>query len=495
MSILAPSGRPARAELRRNTVRARYDAAFAGGPERTSAPQYSHPYRDITPSVRLKLLDGSCDLVDNSPFFFGLTERMVTYVVGTGIWPQSDSGNTEWDKRSDEQFLSDVEDCDVRGGVSWGTLQQQAYRTEIKQGDSGEILTNDDAGNPKVLAVEGRDIGDRWGLATSKDLFDGVRIGSRCERLGYVLTSEDPLGTRTTIPVSSEWFVHHFNPLRPGQLRGIPLLAAALNTGRDVHDILNLEKLAVKDASSKTDIIKTESGEFDPAEAYNAGGDTLDGSDDEDRANYYRKVFGPEARYIKREDSWEAYKSDRPGPAWQGFMDFLSQTICLAARIPPSVLLQIKVGGADTRRDLAAAARVFEVEQLRLSGQWARVRNFFIQRRIEDGTLKNPPATWRKIAWQFPKAITVDAGREAQQDREDVRGAFMSEQEYQGRWGANWRKHRDQVELETRDKIQRAKKVAQEEDVPFDVALRMLGTPQDQQPPAVQQQPTQGPTP
>jgi hypothetical protein len=484
VSILAPSGVPARLEIRRNTIRARYDAAFSGGPERTSAPQYQHPYRDITPSVRIRLMDGSCDLADNSPFFSGLFERLVTYVIGTGIWPQSDSGDSEWDKLVDDQFQSDVEDCEVRGGVSWATLQQQAYRTEIKQGDCGEILTNDEQGNPKVLAVEGRDIGDRWGVTTSKDLFDGVRIGPRGERLGYVLTSEDPLGTSITIPVSADWFVHHFNPLRPGQLRGIPLLASALNTGRDVHDILNLEKLAVKDASSKTDIIKTESGQFDPEEAYNAGGATSDGSDGEDRANYYRKIFGPEARYIKREDSWEAYKSDRPGPAWQGFMDFLSQTICLAARIPPSVLLQIKVGGADTRRDLAAAARVFEAEQHRLAGQWARVRNFFVLRRIEDGTLKGAPPTWRRVSWQFPKAITVDAGREAQQDREDVRGGFMSEQEYQGRWGANWRKHRDQVELETRDRIQRAKAVSEAENVPFDVALRMLGTPQDQQPPA-----------
>lgn len=472
-AILAPSGMPARREL--SIARARYEAGLGGSKARSNPPvAATHIYREITPAVRRRLVDDSRDLCDNSPFLCGLIERMVTYVVGCGITPLSASSDKVWNDECDAVFTSDTESVDFAGLLNWPMLQAQLYRSEKRDGDAGAILGIDDDGNPKVFPVEGHSIGDPLRYATGTE-FDGVIVDERGRPSQFRVTLENPLGVKTYEVVDAQWFAHFYDPARPGQLRGVPLLAPALATGRDIHDIIAFEKAAVKDASSKQDIIKTASGEISTEDLIRSGGLTSNGSDGDEAARYYREKVGPESIVLRHGDEHTPYEPKRPGPAWQGFMDFLSQTVCLAAKIPPSVLLQIKVGGADTRRDLAAAARVFEIEEIRVARQCAKIRNFFVETRIKDGTLSGAPDDWRAVAWQFPKTITVDAGREAQQDREDLRFGSMSEMEYHGRYGNNWRKHREQIEIEARDRIQRAKRVAKEEGIEFEMALSILG--------------------
>lgn len=450
------------------THRARFDAANSSSYHRSSPHVAQHIYRDVDASQRRILMDGSADLADNSPMIRGLIERLVTYVVGCGINPQSASADRGFAAEFDAAFAEWAEDCDIRGGIPWPVLQSQAFRGELRDGDFGTILTSYQ-GNPYVYAVEGRQIGDR--TYNARDFYDGVKLDPIGRPLAYRITDENPGGDRKVTDVEARNFVLFYEPERAGLCRGIPLLSSALNTGRDVQDILTLEKLAVKDASSKTDIIKMESGEIDPTTVMQTGGETLNGSDGEDRATYYREAFGPEAKVIKRDDSWEAYKSDRPGPAWQGFMDFLAQTICLAAKIPPSFLLQIKVGGADTRRDVVAASRVIEQMQERLVAQWKRVVLYVVEFKLG----RRLPVDWKAISWQFPKSPSVDAGREAQSDRDDIRAGLMTEQEYQGRWGGNWIKHRNQIELEAVDRVERAKRVAQQTGVTLQEAMALIG--------------------
>lgn len=159
-------------------------------------------------------------------------------------------------------------------------------------------------------------------------------------------------------------------------------------------------------------------------------------------------------------------------------MSFLTETICLAAKIPPSILLQIKVGGADTRRDLAAAERIFSLTQDRLTNRthFGKIRDYVVTTALGNRL----PKDWRKVSWQTPKAITADAGREAQQDREDVRAGLMTRREYFGRWAQNNVEQADQVEREARDVIRRARKIETEEKVSFEVALELLGAPEVQ---------------
>ena len=110
----------------------------------------------------------------------------------------------------------------------------------------------------------------------------------------------------------------------------------------------------------------------------------------------------------------------------------------------------MKVGGADTRRDLSTMQRVVEEWQSVLIQQWQLIYEHVISAEIEDGPLRDPPRDWRECDWQCPRAVTVDAGRQAQQDREDVRTGNMTLREMCGQYGQSWRQHLRQLAVEAR---------------------------------------------
>lgn len=459
----------------RQRVQARFNTD--SGTNRSAPPfNASHIYREITPTIRRRLVDDSRDLYDNAPFIRGIIERLVTYVIGSGIWPYSSTGNESFDTQADAIFQEFADHCEIRGGTSWPMLQAQLYRAELVSGDSGLILTSNSFDQPKVLAVDGVDIGSKY-RTQGADYFDGVWVGSMGEPMAYDVRFANPLNVERFERVERRNFIHQFDPERPGQLRGVPLLAAAFPTARDIHDIFALYKQSVKEAASKTDIITTESGELDTDDTIRTGGLTVDGSDADGNAEYYREIFGAEAKVIKRGDTWQAYKAEVPNERFTDFVDWLGHMIILAARIPPSVVLQIKVGGADTRRDVAVAARVFESIQGRIARQQLRIRNYVIQYVMGNSRMPN---NWRDaVAWQMPKSPTVDSGREAAQDREDLRVRAMSDQEFHGRYGTDYRRHRDQIYKEAADLVDRANRLVAEKKVPFEMAMALLGYQQN----------------
>jgi capsid protein len=459
----------------RTVRRARFDAATAGGPQRSTPPQAVSVYSDANPGARRSLVAGSRDLADNSPTIRGLVERMVTYVIGSGLWPVIGGSDEVLAREANQAFREFARDCEVRGGLSFAEVQRQIYRAEIRDGDAGAILTSHANGEPALWVCEGNDIGGTT-KASSITYFDGVTLDELGRRAAYDVRRPIPGGGYAELPgIPSSDFVHFADFERPGQIRGVPILSAALNTGRDVKEILEIEKLALKDAATRVDIISTSTGEIDPDDLVASGGATLNGSDGEDPRTYYREIGMPESKVIRHGDTWQAYKNDRPSQTWQGFMSFLTETICLAAKIPPSILLQIKVGGADTRRDLAAAERIFSLTQDRLTGpnQLGKILNYVLSRKFGG---RVPSGGW-VVSWQTPKAPTADAGREAQQDREDVRAGLMTRREYFGRWAQNSEEQADQVEREARDMIARAKAIDAETKVGINVALEMLGFP------------------
>ena len=87
---------------------------------------------------------------------------------------------------------------------------------------------------------------------------------------------------------------------------------------------------------------------------------------------------------------------------------------------------------------VAKAQRRFEQRQRLLVDRFCnRSWAYFIGRAIANGDL--PPAEdYRKVSWQTPKSLTVDAGREQMQAREDYKAGLSSLQDYFGELGLDW---------------------------------------------------------
>lgn len=440
-AILAPNGRPARMEIAR--VRALYEAADNNRLRSSIPSPVQGVNRDLSRQTRRELLRKSRHWWQNSPHYYGMMERIVVLTIGQGIVPIAASADKEWNRRANTAWKGWAKVADLSSRSTFYDLQQIAFRGIVVDGEGFTLLTQGESNRPRLQQFQAHRVqADNY--SGKADDPDGIAVDANGRPVSYRITlTDDRSGPATSRDADS--VIHHFFPLMADQRRGVPLTAPATNHIHDLEDVIGLEKIAVKQASSKTDIIKTASGEINPEDVQVAGGlESLDANNEESRA-YYEEVFGPESKVLRHGDEYTPYVPSRPGPAWSGFVEWLANVIAHATGLPPSVLVNFKIGGADSRRDLATAQRVIDVWQGKLIAQFQRVWEYVIGYDIDAGYLPGAPADWREVAWQVPRVVTVDYGREAQQDREDVRAGLLTRQEYWARYGLDPEQQDDQV--------------------------------------------------
>lgn len=427
----------------RREMRAYYEGAMSSTARSVLPTVIQEARKDMSRATRRQLLKNSRHLFKNNPLLKAVVERFILYTVGTGIMPEPDSSDPAWNLRAGEFIREWAKSPDVSSNISLGKMQEVALRSALVDGDVFILKTYSKGGRAKAQLVEADRIASPYGVIQSPH-DDGVTCDDNGLPIAYKLQPAVQGGKERDLPASA--VVPLANIERPGQCRGICMAAATLTTAIDLHDILGLEKVAVKDGSARIDTIKTASGEIESEDLLRGG--SLPTPSTEVATRYYRQMFGPESRVLRHGDELMPYVSGRPSPAWQGFVDFLAELVCLSFNLPPSMVRQLKVGGADTRRDLATMQRVAEVWQAAVVQAWQQIYEYVIEAEIEDGSLAGAPVDWKKAEWQFPRAPTVDAGRAAQQDREDIRTGNMTMQEGQGQYGQDWRRHLRQLARE-----------------------------------------------
>jgi hypothetical protein len=433
--VLAPNGQPAALEALRNQ--------WYEGSRSTSKRSFiwfpvQDANRDLDRFTRYELSKHARYLYKNSPLLRGVIERLVTLTIGSGFHPVFKSSNPAWNKRAKQLWRKKSRNVHLGARASMTQYQRCVARARFVDGEGFTIKTSEDAitFEDRVQGVEADRVTGVLKPTTSGYQIDGFNLNSQGTVVGYNIRG-------VTQEYPAEHVIQHFTPTRLGQYRGETILASAINTARDVDDILALEKECVKDASSKKDVIKTASGTLD-AESFRSLRYGMTGEaplvfnlpvEPNTKDDYYRTQFGAQPVVLKKGDEYTPYKPDRPGSAWQGFMEFLSMTICLSTTLPPTVFIPISTGGTDIRRDLDIAQRVVDPWQMDIACEMDEIVDYLLQSEVNDGELKKDlPEDWMNRAWHFPQKINVDRNQ-AQQDRDDVARGLMSREEFHGRYG------------------------------------------------------------
>jgi hypothetical protein len=395
-----------------------YEAAQNSPDRSTLLTTWQDPDRDMTPAVRQALGRKGRYLVRNSPLFAGIVERMVTYVVGQGIHPEPTTTTPEWNLKCQTAWDKHKNNLILDALFSWDEAVAIIYESILVENGCYSILTFDPSNvQPRIQLVESH----RVSGFTLGDLDDGITRGEDGRPLTYrFLLTKDRRGPATEI--EADFVVPHYFPKRPGQLFGLTIFAPALNTAHNVEDLLAIEQKAVKEVCTTTNVVRNAAGEA-PAKSLtqtryqNAPTRDQSATSATEGLAFAQKNFGPTTKYLRKDELFEQHVPERPSPTWTGLMDFLAAMVCMPLGMPPSTLLQKKMGGADVRADRATAARVIERHQRRLAHQLQRIYEHVIESEL--GT-ENRPDDWNATEWQYSSAITCDAGRQAQQDREDV---------------------------------------------------------------------------
>ena len=432
--IVAPNGKPAALELLRNQF---YEGSKFSRNRSIILQPLQEAHKDLDRFTRAELCKSARYLYKNSPLIRGIVERLVTLTIGGGFHPIFKSSDPAWNERAKLVWKNKSRNVSLGAKSSMLQYQRSVARARFVDGECFSIKTSDDhvTYEDRLQGVESERVVGGVSSDVKSPLVDGFNLNSQGTVKSYNIKGSPS-------PYLAENVIHHFTPTRLGQYRGETILSAAINTARDVDDILALEKAAVKEASGKTDVIKTTSGTLDPEAfrtiRYGQSGDMfgLQADDSGSKTDYYLAQFGAKPIVMKKGDEYTPYQSSRPGSAWQGFMDFLGMTICLSTSMPPSITVPMSVGGTDIRRDLDIAQRVVDPWQLDLAAEFDECLEYLLEMEVIDGPLSNPPKDYKLRCWKFPQKINVDR-QQAQQDREDVMHGLMSLEEYHGRWSEN----------------------------------------------------------
>ncbi|WP_299078932.1 phage portal protein [uncultured Paraglaciecola sp.] len=222
-----------------------YDGAKTG--RRTSgwvAPSTS-ANSEITPSL-VKLRDRSRDLVRNNPYASKSMRVLTCNVVGTGIVPSIPDEKTAelW-----ESWAFESDQCDADGCLDFYGIQKIVARTLFESGECIVRFIHKKASDGLVVPLQLQVLEPDYLDSTKHEklknggyIQHGIEYDGEGKRVAYWLYRRHP-GENTPLSIGLESFrvvsqdiIHVYEKLRPGQSRGVPVLAPSMITSNDLDE-------------------------------------------------------------------------------------------------------------------------------------------------------------------------------------------------------------------------------------------------------------------
>jgi lambda family phage portal protein len=446
-----------------------YDNA-QNSPRRGSVPGASprDARKDLTPATRSELVRRARYLHKNSGFVREMVSSMAIYSTGDGIRPQAQSPDPAWNQRVEDHFKRWGARCEVTGRFSFEECQGLVCRGLDVDGECFVLKTRDRFGLPSIQLIETHRIG---GDDLTKGTVDGVTLDAWGTPVAYRLIED-----RGPRDVPAFQMLHVFEPEHVSAVRAAPTIQHSINHVIDEMELLALEKYAVKDNADVTRVLKNEIGKLEEGTDFEfRDGEASLESETSDAADLQR-IVGGKLLALKPNESLESFESKRPSPTFTGFLEHLRRDSALGVLPFEFTADSSKIGGAGVRLVVAKADRRFSYRQMILIQRLIKPVWFYvIGDAISRGDLE-PAPNWWKISAVCPKRVSVDAGREAQQNRADVEMGLKTILDHYEELGADFG---EELQRRARD-IRMILDTAKEYGVPPELLWKPVGdvTPQ-----------------
>ncbi len=382
-------------------------------PRRGLVPGYAptDAKRELTPSVRKEQVRKARYLHKNSGFVRELVGNMALYATGDGIRVQAQSGNADWNRAAEEYFELWSAGCEVTGRFSFEECQGLVCRGIDIDGEYFVHKTRDEHGEPRIQLIESHRVTDDYSKSGSTD---GVVLNAYGAPVAYRVKQDD----ETFLDLPAQAVLHIYEPEWASAVRAHPSIQHSINHILDEIELIALEKHAVKDNADVARTITTERGSIDDNGDFVLTGESAE-IDPSDPVKL-QEIVGGKMVVLKPGEKLESYQPNRPSPTFTGFLEHIRRDAALGVLPFEFAADSSKVGGAGVRLVVAKADRRFSYRQMIIERRMIRpVWMYVIGDAINRGLLQ-PVAGWWKMSTVPPRRITVDAGREAQQNRADV---------------------------------------------------------------------------
>jgi capsid protein len=366
-------------------------------------------------------------------------------------------------ERYEAYFAEKAKRIDITNRFSFYQAQSILLRGMIRDGDSFAAKVRNGAGEAKIQLMEAHRVGDPLEGKVPEGMHDGIQFGPYGEYIAVNIYRSD--GSSRQILAQSMMMV--VDQEYASGARGVPLLQHSINSIQDEMEILALEKQAVKDNGDVTRIIKKNGGVLDGDMAGELGA-VVNGS----YANLANTMGGKLIALEPGEDM-TSFQSNRPNATFTGFIAALERDISMGVLPYEFVSDASKLGGASLRLVTARASRVFsKYQQVMVEQFCVPTWGYILGQAIASGELPDDPQ-WNQVSWTTPKSVTVDAGREAANDRADVEMGLLSMSSLYADRGQDFR---SEMAKRAADMVY-IKDLAAQYGIPFELLFRPSNTP------------------
>lgn len=404
---------------------------------------YQSAREDYSKATRVRLQELARYWERNSAQVNRLADLFECYVVGpTGLRVNPASSDQPWNDRAAKWWRTWERLADVATRQGFGTLQGMLARSWFVDGECFVLLTSGDSGRPRLQVIEAHRVQTPDDKAAQEGLtiVDGVEIDQTTGRpVAYWVWTAIDQSKREWRRIPADLVIHVFEPARAGQYRGIPFLAAALNTLDDLDELKRLELKAARAAAVVANIIKNAAGEVNPLDLLATGGSVSEASTGEVTATMQR--LGGETIVLKTGEELTQFQSNRPSVVTREYWRDLQAEVCAACGIPAVLVYPDTMQGTQYRGSLDMAATFFAARSAVMQEVVRRVYEWVMRQSVgrEPDLAGAPRDDFWQVTIQSPRAVNVDVGRNsAAMIQELANGATNFEAIY-GAEGLDWR--------------------------------------------------------
>lgn len=360
------------------------------------------------------LRDRSRAACRNDGYAKSIIDKLVTNIIGTGIQPLSQAKDPELRKQIDALWLRWTDESDADGMLDWYGQQTQAVRCWLEAGDAFARLRmrleSDGLSVPIQVQILEPELCPHTHTVFGQNIRAGIEFNGIGRRTAYYFhpsrPEQDDFDQSILKRVPADSVCHLYDPLRPGQLRGLPHLTQALVTLYELDKYDDATLLRQQLANMYMMFVKRAATVGDTETVNPMTGEVLPTADD-------GQPFAPMEPGITQELApGEAVEFSNP-PATQGYEGFMRQHLMGAAAasgVPYEVFTNdmrgvndrtVRLILNDFRRRIQAYQHQVVVYQL-----CRKVWNAWFDRVFLSGALPipleylNDPTPWSAVVWQ-----------------------------------------------------------------------------------------------
>ena len=383
---------------------------------RIDAPQPTDFRMEMSGQTRREMVRLSRWLEKNNGLYKQMIKDTAIYTCGEGIGLQALGGDFDWQQQVESEWEQECQRPEVTGRFS---LLESLYVICEALDRDGEIFILKVKGKSgvKFQLIESHRVETPPDAHSQTDVFDGIKFN----KLGQPLTYYVKMMGDVYQPIQAASMMHVFDAYYASQARAYPPHQHAINNLRDEMDLLAMEKVAVKDNSRTSRILKVEdpnmdSGDLGIGQPLGEGNSSTTNTD----PDALNRVLGGVTAVLQNNESLVSYASARPSSAFAGFIDHLRRDSVMGGLPYEFVADPNRAGGAAVRLVVAKAARFISHRQTTIINRFLQPYfQFWLGHKIEKKEIPNAK-NWWKVEWVTPKSVTVDAGREGVNERADL---------------------------------------------------------------------------